>query len=122
MALPGAHVADVDTWLAGMRPQVGEFAILDDERSGEQALPPEERAPSAATTSGPETWLVPAIDRGLLHPSSGGQVFTVRSELATPEGARFIREAVAELTRDPRRPFVFHEWRHGESPSPANSS
>lgn len=122
MALPGTHAAaDVDAWLAAMRPQVGEIAILDDLRSEEQAAPTDQRATST-TTAGPEDWLASAIDQGLLHPSSGGRVFTVRSEVAATEGVRFVREAVVELTRRPEQPFVFHEWRRGDESLPPASS
>ncbi|HSA80698.1 MAG TPA: hypothetical protein VLE23_07725 [Geminicoccaceae bacterium] len=119
LALPGAQAADVDAWLAGLRPQTGEIARLDDWRSEEQPALPSQRS---ATAEGQEPWLVPATNNGLVQSSSGGQVFTVRSEVAPVDGARFVREAVVELTGDPEQPFVFREWRRGDSPSPVEPS
>lgn len=46
---------------------------------------------------------------------SGGKtaVYNIRSISVLPDGARFVREAVVRLNRDPKRPWVFLDWREG---------
>ena len=44
---------------------------------------------------------------------SRGQYFTVRSEAAMPNGARYLRIAIIGLTRGSKAPFQILEWRQG---------
>ena len=48
--------------------------------------------------------------RGL--PANGS--VTLRADIRTPDGARFIREALISLGAENGRPFVVREWRHGD--------
>ncbi len=45
--------------------------------------------------------------------ASKRRVFTIRSDAATPDGARFVREAVVRLTRRPGQPYETLRWRRG---------
>jgi general secretion pathway protein K len=45
-------------------------------------------------------------------------MYTVRAEARTRGGGLFVREAVIELTGDPKRPFRVHAWRRGELDQP----
>ncbi len=46
---------------------------------------------------------------------SGGssQVYNLRSIAKAADGTQFVREAVARVTQDPKRPFVFLRWLQG---------
>jgi general secretion pathway protein K len=46
-------------------------------------------------------------------PRAGGLNFTIRADVATAEGARFIREATVSFGNGVR-PFEIHEWRRGD--------
>ena len=46
--------------------------------------------------------------------AAGNPSFTIRADAATADGARFIREALVSLTGDAARPYMIHEWRHGD--------
>jgi general secretion pathway protein K len=43
---------------------------------------------------------------------AGGSV-TIRADIRSPDGARFIRDALISLAAG-GRPFLVHEWRHGD--------
>lgn len=47
---------------------------------------------------------------------SGGssQVYNLRSIAKAADGTQFVREAVARVTQDPKRPFVFLRWLQGQ--------
>ena len=47
--------------------------------------------------------------------SDTGTVFSVRAEARMPDGSVFIREAVARLTREPKRPIAILFWKEGEA-------
>jgi general secretion pathway protein K len=46
--------------------------------------------------------------------AAGNPSFTIRADAATADGARFIREALVSFTGDATRPYIIHEWRHGD--------
>jgi general secretion pathway protein K len=46
-------------------------------------------------------------------PSPMGDV-TMRADVRTPDGARFIRDALISLGAENGRPFLIREWRHGD--------
>ncbi len=45
---------------------------------------------------------------------SASQVYNLRSIAKAADGTVFVREAVARVTQDPRRPFVFLRWLQGQ--------
>jgi general secretion pathway protein K len=51
-------------------------------------------------------------------PPATGSV-TIRADVGTPDGARFIREALVSFGTENGRPFVIREWRHGNVDSSA---
>lgn len=51
--------------------------------------------------------------------SSGSPAYSVRSEARMADGTMFIREVVARLTQDPKRPIVVLAWNEGEAAPPA---
>lgn len=51
--------------------------------------------------------------------SSGSPAYSVRSEARMANGAMFVREAVARLTQDPKRPVMVLAWSDGEVAPPA---
>jgi general secretion pathway protein K len=84
LALPNITEADVDTYLAQRE------ELLD---SGQVALP-------FSQAAGFET-------------GAGSQVYNFRSIAKSPDGIPFVREAVAKVTQDPKRPFIFLLWQEG---------
>lgn len=84
LALPNVTVEDVDAYLVSREEMLA---------TG-QAPPP---FPQAA-----------GFDTG-----GASQVYNLRSIAKAADGTLFVREAVARLTQDPRRPFVFLRWLHG---------
>jgi general secretion pathway protein K len=38
----------------------------------------------------------------------------MRADVRTPDGARFIRDALISLGADNGQPFLIHEWRRGD--------
>lgn len=54
--------------------------------------------------------------------SDTGTVFNVRSEAHMPDGSVFIREAVARLTREPKRPIAILSWKEGEAAAKVKST
>jgi general secretion pathway protein K len=38
----------------------------------------------------------------------------MRADVRTPDGARFIRDALISLGAENGRPFLIREWRHGD--------
>lgn len=45
---------------------------------------------------------------------AAGQVYNLQSFARAADGTRFVREAVARLTQDPRQPFLFLLWKEGQ--------
>jgi hypothetical protein len=41
------------------------------------------------------------------------QVYNLRSLAKASDGTQFVRDAVAKLTQDPRKPFVVLLWQEG---------
>jgi general secretion pathway protein K len=84
LALPDVTAADVDAYLAQREEML----------EAEQAPPPFPQA---------------------LGFESGGasQVYNLRSIAKASDGTQFVREAVARLEQDPKRPFVFLLWQEG---------
>lgn len=56
--------------------------------------------------------------------SAGAAAYSVRSEARMADGTVFIREAVARLNPDPRRPVTVLAWNEGEAgiPAPINAT
>ncbi len=46
-------------------------------------------------------------------PAATGSV-TIRADVRSPDGTRFIREALVSLGVENSRPFLIREWRHGD--------
>jgi general secretion pathway protein K len=46
---------------------------------------------------------------------SRGRILTVRAEAIGPAGARFVRETVARVGRNPAQPFFFLAWKQGRA-------
>lgn len=84
LALPGATEADVDAYIAQRE------EMLD---AGQTPLP----FPLAA---GFET-------------GATTQVYNLRSIAKASDGTQFVREAVAKVAQDPKRPFIFLLWQEG---------
>jgi general secretion pathway protein K len=84
LALPGATPEDVDAYIAA--------------RAAYQAenLTPPVFPPATAFASG-----------------GAGSVYNLRARATLPDGTYFIREAVARVTRDRSRPFIFLDWKEG---------
>lgn len=84
LSLPNVTEADVDAYLAQRE------ELLD---SGQVVTP----FPQAA---GFET-------------GAASHVYNFRSIAKSPEGMHFVREAVAKVAQDPKRPFIFLLWQEG---------
>lgn len=54
------------------------------------------------------------VQRGV---PAGGSM-TIRADINSPDGARFIREALVSLEAGNGRPYVIREWRRGDIDSP----
>lgn len=88
LAIPGINSAMVDQYLA-MR-----LAAL-----GSGAKAPPFAAGSAYVTA-----------------SAGTSVYSVRSVAKMADGSNFVREAIARITPDPRRPIAILAWAEGDTP------
>lgn len=72
-----------------------------------------------AMNPGDDPFDLPGIDEDLLFDlelfflPSREIMYTVRAEAHSAGGGVFVREAVLELTADPRQPFDVHDWRRG---------
>jgi general secretion pathway protein K len=77
-------------------------------RSGRPEPDPDAASPALRQLLGLEQKpMSPA--RGL---PAGGSV-TIRADVRSPDGARFVREALVSLAAG-GKPFLVHEWRHGD--------
>lgn len=83
MAIPGVNPVDVESYLVTRQ---------EDLAAG---LTPAPFPPAAA------------------FPGGGTGVYNARSLASLPDGTVFVREAVARLTGDPKRPIAFLDWREG---------
>ena len=86
LALPNATEADVDAYLAQREEML----------AAGQVPPP---FPQAA-----------GFESG-----AASQVYNLRSIAKASDGTQFVREAVAKLAQDPKRPFIFLLWQEGRS-------
>jgi len=84
LALPNVTEADVDAYLAQRE------EMLD---AGQAPLP----FPQAA-----------GFESG-----AASQVYNLRSIAKASDGTQFVREAVAKVAQDPKRPFIFMLWQEG---------
>jgi hypothetical protein len=44
---------------------------------------------------------------------------TIRADIGSPNGTRFIREALVSREARNGRPYVIREWRHGDIDAPS---
>jgi general secretion pathway protein K len=57
------------------------------------------------------------LDQKPARPSRGAAAtgsVTIHADVGTPDGARFIREALVSLDAENSGPFLIREWRHGD--------
>lgn len=84
MALPDVDPAQVDAYLVARQEEL------------EAGLTPTPFPPAAA------------------FPGGGSGVYNARSVATLSDGTVFVRQAVARLTGDPKRPIAFLDWREGQ--------
>ncbi len=62
------------------------------------------------------------VGAGAFASGAGGvPVYAARSEVKMADGTVFIRQAIARITRDPKRPVVILGWGEGDSEQPSGT-